>query len=134
MPLPNPINEYSYVISNDRIGLDRSPLATNLLHNPKIIRETKTTIHQFQTTSQTQFEDVPSSEPFFSYVNVLRQWQVTKGCSTIPARYCIGDYVTREQMAMFVIRSIYGDTFAYNPTAYFTDVPSSAPAYTYIQI
>ena len=84
------------------------------------------------STSQ-QFEDVPSTDPFFSYVNVLSQWQVTRGCSTIPARYCIGDFVTREQMAVFVIRSIYGDTFAYNPTAYFTDVPSSAPAYTYIQ-
>ncbi len=84
------------------------------------------------STSQ-QFEDVPASDPYFSHINVLSQWQVTKGCSTIPARYCTGDNVTRQQMAVFVVRSIYGDTFAYNPTAYFTDVPSSAPFFIYIQ-
>jgi len=87
----------------------------------------------FPWSTAAQFEDVPSTDPSFHFINVLSQWGVTKGCSTIPARYCPEATVTREQMAVFIVRSIYGDTFDYNPIAYFTDVPSSAPFFTYIQ-
>jgi hypothetical protein len=83
--------------------------------------------------STRQFDDVPSSDSFFHYINVLGQWQVTRGCSTTPALFCPADNVTRAQMAVFLIRSIYGDTFPFNATPYFTDVPASDGNFPYIQ-
>jgi hypothetical protein len=87
----------------------------------------------FPWATTTLYEDVPSTDGFFNFINVSSQWQVMKGCSATPARFCPGDFVTRSAMAVFVIRSIYGDTFAYNPVPYFADVPPADPNFTYIQ-
>jgi hypothetical protein len=78
------------------------------------------------------FTDVPSSfiEP---YIDVLRQSGITRGCSTSPAMYCPYDSVTRGQMATFIVRSQYGDSFPYDPTPYFEDVPPTHVFFPYIQ-
>jgi hypothetical protein len=36
-------------------------------------------------------------------------------------------------MAAFIVRGLYGETFSYNTTPYFTDVPASHGSFKYIQ-
>ena len=44
------------------------------------------------------------------YIDTLAQLQVTVGCSTEPLRFCPNDFVTRAQMASFLVRtSIFPD-------------------------
>ena len=40
---------------------------------------------------------------------------------------------TRENIAVFIIRALYGDTFPYQQVPYFTDVPVESYAFPYIQ-
>jgi hypothetical protein len=81
-------------------------------------------------TSQ-EFTDVDPTMPSFSFINVLKLWGITGGCT--PTTYCPGQSVTRAQMAVFIIKSLYGNTFAYADTPYFTDVPANDPYFPYIQ-
>ena len=81
-------------------------------------------------TSQ-EFSDVDPSRSGFSYVNVMKLWGITQGCT--PTTYCPEQNVTRIQMAVFIIRSLYGNTFPYQATPYFTDVPASDASFPYVQ-
>jgi hypothetical protein len=82
-------------------------------------------------TSQ-EFTDVDLTSPDFNYINVLKLWGVTKGYGSATV-YSPSTQMTRETLATFVIRSIYGDTFTYSTTPYFTDVPTSDPNFPYVQ-
>jgi hypothetical protein len=58
--------------------------------------------------------------------------------SGITTGYSDGTYrpagnVTRGQMAAFIIRALYGESFTYNETPYFSDVPASHGSFKYIQ-
>ncbi|MBS1826383.1 MAG: S-layer homology domain-containing protein [Acidobacteria bacterium] len=87
----------------------------------------------FPWATTTMFTDVPSTSPQFDFINVLRLWQITSGCQATPAKYCAGDPIPRDQMAVLLIRSIIGDTFTTASQPYFTDVPSNHWAFRYIQ-
>jgi hypothetical protein len=87
----------------------------------------------FPWSTDQQFADVGSNNPFFHFVNVAGLWGVSNGCSARPANYCPTGTVTREQMAAFVIRSIYGELFTIPGEPYFTDVPQTSPFFKYIQ-
>ena len=82
-------------------------------------------------TSQ-EFTDVDTTWPNFNFINVMKLWGVTKGYGTSTV-YAPTVQVSRESLAAFVIRSIYGDTFAYPTTPYFTDVQASDPNFPYVQ-
>ena len=73
------------------------------------------------------FTDVPCSSPFAPWIEELVRRSVSGGCG--PATYCPGAAVTREQMAVFLLRTLLGP--AYTPpgctAAAFTDVPCSSP-------
>jgi hypothetical protein len=78
------------------------------------------------------FTDVPATDFYADYINVLYQWRVTIGCTT--TTFCPNDQVTRGQMAAFVIRSMFGDNnFTYSQNPYFIDVPATHPFFSYIQ-
>ncbi len=49
--------------------------------------------------------------------------------------FCPNDNVTREEMAAFIVRAVTGTTTPaiYNPTPYFTDVPTTNPFFPHIQ-
>jgi hypothetical protein len=83
-------------------------------------------------TSQA-FNDVDQTSANFNYINIMKLWNVTKGCSTTPSLYCPTDALPRSALAVFVIRSIYGDTFTYPTTPIFADVPATDPNFSYIQ-
>jgi len=76
--------------------------------------------------STPRFTDVPCSNPFAPWINELAARQVTGGCGG--SNYCPNSLVTRDQMAIFLLRTLEGP--AYLPPACssptFTDVPCSS--------
>lgn len=90
-----------------------------------------TWVAHFPWNTTQQFTDVTPSSAFYDYVNVLKQWSITAGCTD--TTYCPLNNVTRGQMAVFVVRAMLGDTFTFPAAPYFTDVPATNPFFKYIQ-
>jgi S-layer homology domain len=51
------------------------------------------------------FSEVPSTHPYFAFIQKLRDLGITVGCST--TQYCPDDPNTRGQMAVFIIRGFF---------------------------
>jgi hypothetical protein len=83
----------------------------------------------FNYTTTPYFIDVPSNNDFFKYVQKLKD----EGLTVLTGTYMVDDIVTREQMAAFIIRAKYGETFDYTQTPYFSDVPSTNTFFKYVQ-
>jgi hypothetical protein len=79
------------------------------------------------------FTDVPPAHWAYNYIMAIYNNHITVGCSQNPLKYCPDDNVTRGQMAAFIIRAKYGETFSYTTTPYFTDVPSTHTFFKYVQ-
>jgi len=84
---------------------------------------------EFNYTENPYFSDVPSDHVFFKYVQKLRDENIT----TISGSYGESSYVTRGQMAAFIIRALYGEAFSYAQNPYFSDVPSDHVFFKYVQ-
>ena len=52
-----------------------------------------------------RFEDVDINDPETPYITRLAQLGVTVGCSSDPPRFCPDQYVSRAQMASFLVRA-----------------------------
>jgi len=77
--------------------------------------------------NQTRFNDVPMNNPFAAWIEQLAAEGITSGCGN--NNYCPKATVTREQMAVFLLRSKYGSAFfppAIGSSA-FNDVPLNNP-------
>lgn len=85
----------------------------------------------FQFPATPFFTDVPATHPFFKWIQKLRQIGVTQGCNL--AQFCPGDSVTRGQMAAFLVRAKYGNSFAFSNAQAFTDVPTNHIFFSHIQ-
>jgi hypothetical protein len=86
----------------------------------------------FQDFTVQQFTDVPPNSYQFDAVNLLKAKAVTLGCNV--NIFCPAQSVTRDQMAAFIIRAMYGQNpIIIKPIQYFTDVPPTDPSYTYIE-
>jgi hypothetical protein len=80
------------------------------------------------------FDDVPSTSPFYRFIETLFHNAVTGGCSA--TSYCPGANTTREQMAVFVLLSKEGAGYqpaACTPPNLFSDVPETSPFCRYIE-
>jgi hypothetical protein len=78
------------------------------------------------------FTDVPPSAYYFDAVNIMSTKGVTAGCGN--NMFCPTDTLTRAEMAIFVVRAIYGsDNFSYNPTPIFNDVSTTDFGFAWIQ-
>ena len=78
------------------------------------------------------FNDVPASASYYNEVNTFAQLGITAGCGN--NNFCPELNVTRDQMAIFIVRSIYGnDNFTYNTTPNFSDVTPSTFGFKCIQ-
>jgi hypothetical protein len=77
------------------------------------------------------FDDVPASHPFADYVTLMRKYGITSGCSA--TSYCPDSGVTRGQMAVFLVRAMFGEDFLYPLTPFFEDVPPSHQYFRHIQ-
>jgi len=65
------------------------------------------TIRVTFTPDEEGFSDVPPSSWAYDYIQAIRDEGITGGCGN--GNYCPKDFVTREQMAAFLIRAILGD-------------------------
>ena len=86
------------------------------------------------------FNDVPEGYWAENYINTIYYNSITTGCvqddPTTPQnerQYCPENSVTRGQMAAFIIRAKYGESFNYTTTPYITDVPSTHTFFKYVQ-
>jgi hypothetical protein len=70
------------------------------------------------------FDDCPVSHWAADWIEQFYADGITSGCSTNPLMYCPDDLVTRAQMAVFLLRSMYGNGYT-PPSAegIFDDVP-----------
>lgn len=78
------------------------------------------------------FGDVAPADNDYAAINALSQHGITNGCGSND--FCPNENVTRDQMAIFIVRAIYGnDNFTYTTTPYFTDVTSATFGFKWIQ-
>ncbi|MGD0488842.1 MAG: S-layer homology domain-containing protein [Syntrophorhabdales bacterium] len=86
-----------------------------------------------QSGSFGTFSDVPfpSSSVYYNYIEAIYYAGITTGCGN--GDYCPSGDVTRDQMAAFIIRAMYGENFTYTQTPYFSDVPATDVFFKYIQ-
>ena len=52
------------------------------------------------------FADVPTSHPFFQFIEALSRSGITAGCNPTPAMYCPEQPITRGQMAVFLAKAL----------------------------
>jgi hypothetical protein len=86
---------------------------------------TKTFVVTVNKTSAT-FQDVPMSYWSWIYIERLYAAGVTSGCATNPLMYCPSVTVTRDQMAVFLLKGEHGSSYvppAVGATTGFNDVP-----------
>ena len=81
------------------------------------------------------FADVDPNSPFFTFIGQLSARGITTGCAFNEQNqriYCPSDSVTREQMAVFIIRARGEFNPPTPPTQRFADVPPTSPFYAFI--
>jgi photosystem II stability/assembly factor-like uncharacterized protein len=80
------------------------------------------------------FSDVPPSNAFFNFINLMYETGITGGCATNPLQYCPNSTTTRGEMAVFIITAMFGgNNFSYTTTPYFADVPATNLFFKFIQ-
>jgi hypothetical protein len=82
-----------------------------------------------------RFADVPPSNPFYAFIDRLAELGITLGCGTNGQGqpiYCPAAFVTREQMAAFLMRARGEFNPPIPPQQRFADVPPSNPFYAFI--
>jgi hypothetical protein len=52
------------------------------------------------------FNDVPTTHPFFQFIEALKASGITGGCQASPPLYCPDNPVTRGQMAVFLAKAL----------------------------
>jgi hypothetical protein len=78
------------------------------------------------------FTDVASTDYYYAAIIALAQHGITAGCGN--NGYCPQQNVTRDEMAIFMVRAVFGgDNFTYSTTPYFTDVQPTTFGFKWIQ-
>ena len=105
---------YDTLIANDNITIDNE-------NNQYILFAANTTYDQSTAVSAmivgyklqvspapfvATFNDVPTSDPAFQFIEAFVAAGITVGCQTNPALYCPDDFVTRRQMAVFFAKAL----------------------------
>jgi len=73
----------------------------------------------------TSFSDVPGTHIFWRPIEGFYKAGITAGCSQSPKMYCPNQAVTRAEMAVFLLRAMFGSSYQPNPPqrGMFADVP-----------
>jgi hypothetical protein len=53
------------------------------------------------------FNDVPATDPNFSFVQKMSELGLTNGCSATPALFCPNAALTRDMTAVFLVRAFF---------------------------
>ncbi len=67
------------------------------------------------TAPTATFDDVPVNYWSWQYIEGIYSAGVTSGCTSVPLNYCPGSPVTRAQMAVFLLKSLHGGSYAPPP-------------------
>jgi hypothetical protein len=82
----------------------------------------------------TTFTDVPGDYWAWRYIEGLSNARITSGCNNAPRSYCPSVQVSRDQMAVFLLRAKHGASyFPPAPTGIFGDVPTDYWAAAWIE-
>ena len=74
--------------------------------------------------SKPTFDDVPTTNQYFHWVETVYVDGVTGGCNASPLLYCPNNSVTRQQMAVFILKALHGQDYVPpDCTGSFGDVP-----------
>jgi YVTN family beta-propeller protein len=116
----NENTEVTYTIEFNGTGLNRNG-SISLANQTFIITQSKDDF----------IDNNDSSKWSYGPVNAIKVAGITTGCTS--NSFCPNDYVTREQMAAFIIRAKFGETFNYPQTPFFIDVPANSWSFKYVQ-
>ncbi|MFZ5879127.1 MAG: S-layer homology domain-containing protein [Chloroflexota bacterium] len=86
-------------------------------------------------TPHVTFADVPSTHWAWPWIESLYRAGVTGGCGGDPMLFCPDGLVTRDQMAIFLLRGWFGPLYSPSPAtgSMFSDVPSTHWAAPWIE-
>jgi hypothetical protein len=87
-------------------------------------------------TPKRTFADVATNYWAYSYIERLVSAGITGGCGTGPVRYCPDNTITRDQMAVFLLKGIHGSAYSPPPVGVstgFGDVPTTHWAAAWIK-
>ncbi|NJN44505.1 MAG: S-layer homology domain-containing protein [Anaerolineae bacterium] len=81
------------------------------------------------------FADVPVHAFAWAQIESIYEAGITGGCTVIPLNYCPNNSVTRAQMAVFILRGIYGSGYTPPPATgtVFNDVSASHWAAAWVE-
>ena len=81
------------------------------------------------------FADVPMNYWAWQHIESIYNAGITGGCSASPLNYCPSTTITRDQMAVFLLRGIHGSAYTPPPAtgAVFGDVPANHWAAAWIE-
>jgi hypothetical protein len=80
------------------------------------------------------FADVPIKYWASGWIEALYKKGITKGCSKNPMMYCPEEAVSREQIAVYLLKSKYGPNYTPpSATGIFNDVPVNSDAADWIE-
>ncbi|MBK9171226.1 MAG: S-layer homology domain-containing protein [Bryobacterales bacterium] len=88
-------------------------------------------IAYFPRQTTPTFTDVNPDIYYYNNVNIMKLWGITLGCSA--TEFCPENTASREDVAVFIIRGLFGEDFTYPQTPYFTDVPADRYSFKYVQ-
>ncbi len=134
--IPENSRSYTFTINTTAVSSDTSWIISASYLGATLTADTLLTIQP--PTPEGTFSDVPSSYWAFDDIEAIYQAGITVGCGN--GDYCPSENVTRDQMAAFLIRALYGENFICNggvncatETPYFSDVPATDYFFPYIQ-
>jgi len=88
----------------------------------------------YTATAVASFVDVPTSYWAWQWIEIVAKNGITAGCTTTPRQYCPAGVVTREQMAVFLLRAKHGPSYVPPAaTGIFADVPVTYWAAAWIE-
>ena len=90
----------------------------------------------FTSTSEPTFIDVPTDYWAYSWIERLFRAEITSGCTNSPLRYCPQNYVTRAEMAKFLLKGFHGGEYSapmVGDSTGFADVPINHWAASWIK-
>jgi hypothetical protein len=129
-----------WIVLSATSGVGTGQLVATIAPNTSGEDQTGTISFNAQSITVTQrftaqvFADVPPADYYFDAVNLLSTKDITSGCSSTPLDYCPNENIPRNQMAVFIVRAVYGgDNFTYSSTPWFTDVGPSDFGFAWIQ-
>lgn len=82
----------------------------------------------FSYSQTPHFYDVPSSHWAFPYIQEMYERNIYRSSYYYP-----DSNATRAVISEFIAKSLYGDSFSYNTSPYFSDVSYTHPQFKYIQ-